>query len=97
MNGRIIYANVRKFLQFVLTMNIVVVILMFFGALINGVTPITPAQLLWLNIIIDTLGVLALGTERPSFEVLEKFEPLERDSPVMTNILKRNIILGGFF
>ena len=43
MNGRMLYANVRKFLQFQLTMNIVTMIVVFSGALINGVTPVTPA------------------------------------------------------
>ena len=78
-------------------MNIVTVVLVFIGALVNGVTPVTPAQLLWLNIIMDTLGVLALATEPPTMGVLSDYEPLERDEAIITNPLKRNIILNAIF
>ena len=70
--GRAIYGNVRKFLQLQLTMNIVIMVVMLVGSLILGDTPLTPVQLLWINIIMDPLGVLALSTEPPSPNILTK-------------------------
>ncbi len=45
----------------------------------------------------DTLGVIALGTEPPTIQVLTDFGPLARDEPVMTSSIKRNVILSALF
>ena len=97
MCGRILYANVRKFLQFQLTMNMVSMILMITGSLSFGIPPITPGQMLWLNVILDTLGLLALATEPPTIKALKENKPLKRDERVQTDAIIRNIILGTFF
>lgn len=53
-------------------MNIVILIVMLIGSLVLGASPLTSVQLLWLNIIMDTLGVLALSTEISSSNILIK-------------------------
>jgi magnesium-transporting ATPase (P-type) len=68
--GRIIYTNIRKFLQFQLAINIVIMVVVLLGSIIFGHSPLTPVQLLWINVITDMLGVLALVTEPPTYSVL---------------------------
>jgi len=96
-SGRTIYSNVRKFLQLQLTINLVTMVILFCGAVTYGETPLTPVQLLWLNIIMDTLGAIALATERPNDSVLKNVKPLSRNETVLTPILARNIMLQAAY
>ncbi|KAG0484024.1 hypothetical protein HPP92_012108 [Vanilla planifolia] len=61
--GRAVYINIQKFVQFQLTVNIVALIINFVSSCITGDAPLTAVQLLWVNMIMDTLGALALATE----------------------------------
>jgi Ca2+-transporting ATPase len=61
--GRAIFDNVRKFIQFQLTVNIVIVIITILGGLTMGHVPLNVVQMLWVNLIMDTLGAIAIGTE----------------------------------
>jgi Ca2+ transporting ATPase len=69
--GRNIYDNIRKFLQFQLSVNFCACILVFICACIGNETPLTPIQMLWVNLIMDSLGSLALATEPPYEELLK--------------------------
>ncbi len=60
--GRNIYDSIRKFIQFQLTVNIVAVGLTLIGAALLKQEVLKPIQMLWLNLIMDTLGSLALAT-----------------------------------
>lgn len=60
--GRNIYDSIRKFLQFQLTVNVVAVVITLIGAALFKQEILTPIQMLWLNLIMDTLGSLALAT-----------------------------------
>jgi Ca2+-transporting ATPase len=62
---------VRKFLQFQLGVNIVAIILTFVGAAVLGESPLNTVQLLWVNLIMDTLGALALASDDPDDDVLD--------------------------
>ncbi len=97
MYGRAIYSNVRKFLQLQLTMNIVGMIFVLSASLFTSDSPLTPVHLLWLNIIMDTLGALAFSTDPPSNSVLKNQKPLRRDEKVMTPTIARNIICMAIF
>jgi len=61
--GRAIYDNVRKFIQFQMTVNIVLIIITFLGGATLGHTPLNVIQMIWCNLIMDILGAIALGTE----------------------------------
>jgi Ca2+ transporting ATPase len=89
--GRNIYASVRKFLQFQLTVNIVAVFIAFTGGVVLGESPLTTVQLLWVNLIMDTFAALALATEPPKAELLED-KPHGRDDNIMTSVMWRNVI-----
>lgn len=61
--GRAIYDNVRKFIQFQMTMNISICFITIIGGLTLGHPPLNIVQMLWCNLIMDVLGAIALGTE----------------------------------
>ena len=90
--GRNIYDNIRKFLQFQLSVNFCACILVFVCACIGNETPLTPIQMLWVNLIMDSLGSLALATE-PPYEELLKREPTKRNESMINGRMWKHIIL----
>lgn len=64
--GRNIYDSIRKFIQFQLTVNVVAVVITMIGASLIKQEVLAPIQMLWINLIMDTLASLALATEPPS-------------------------------
>jgi P-type Ca2+ transporter type 2C len=64
--GRSVYDNIRKFLQFQLTVNVVALLIVFIGAVAGFDPPLNAVMMLWVNLIMDTLGSLSLWTELPS-------------------------------
>nr|XP_043635537.1 putative calcium-transporting ATPase 11, plasma membrane-type [Erigeron canadensis] len=89
--GRAVYINIQKFVQFQLTVNIVALMINFVSACITGSAPLTAVQLLWVNLIMDTLGALALATEPPN-DGLMKRQPVKRTESFITITMWRNII-----
>jgi len=84
--GRTVNENIRKFLQFQLSVNVSGVLLTLVGSAISPTNeePLRPVQLLWLNLIMDTLAALALATELPSPDVLSKSGPIVRSAPLIS-------------
>jgi len=70
--GRNVYDSIRKFLQFQLSVNVAALFVAYIGAVVNSRSPLAPIQLLWVNLIMDTLAALALATEVPSLELLDR-------------------------
>ncbi|KAI6218391.1 Calcium-transporting ATPase [Aphelenchoides fujianensis] len=89
--GRNVYDSIAKFLQFQLTVNVVAVLVVFVGVCFAEVPPLKAVQILWVNLLIDTLGALALSTERPTAELLQR-KPYGRMSPIVSPRMARNII-----
>ncbi|KAJ7972189.1 Calcium-transporting ATPase [Quillaja saponaria] len=89
--GRAVYINIQKFVQFQLTVNVVALMINFVSACISGSAPLTAVQLLWVNMIMDTLGALALATEPPN-DGLMKRPPVGRGASFITKVMWRNII-----
>ncbi|KAL0295027.1 UNVERIFIED_CONTAM: Calcium-transporting ATPase 12, plasma membrane-type [Sesamum calycinum] len=88
--GRCVYNNIQKFIQFQLTVNVAALVINFIAAVSAGDVPLTAVQLLWVNLIMDTLGALALATERPTDELMHN-PPVGRTEPLITNIMWRNL------
>ncbi|KAI3699533.1 hypothetical protein L2E82_43915 [Cichorium intybus] len=88
--GRSVYVNIQKFVQFQLTVNIVALMVNFTSACMTGSTPLTAVQLLWVNMIMDTLGALALATEPPNDELMKRV-PVGRSGNFISNVMWRNI------
>ena len=89
--GRNIYTNVRKFLQFQLTVNVVAMFIVFVGSVVLRDPPLTSVQMLWVNLIMDTCGALALATEPPSDDLLNQ-PPYPRNEIIVNPVMIRNII-----
>lgn len=94
--GRSIYENIRKFLQFQLTVNFCACILVFICSCIGNETPLTSVQMLWVNLIMDSLGSLALATEPPYEELLKK-EPTKKNESIINGTMWKHIILQSVF
>lgn len=62
----------------------------FFGTVILKDSPLNAVQLLWVNLVMDTLGALALATEPPSKSILER-QPYKKDNPIVTEVMWRNV------
>ncbi|KAG0049395.1 hypothetical protein BGZ83_005803 [Gryganskiella cystojenkinii] len=92
--GRAVNDSVRKFLQFQLTVNITAVVLSFISAIASddNQSVLSAVQLLWVNLIMDTLAALALATEPPSQEVLKRL-PTSKTAPLI-NFNMWKMILG---
>ncbi|XP_035376144.1 plasma membrane calcium-transporting ATPase 4 isoform X5 [Electrophorus electricus] len=89
--GRNVYDSISKFLQFQLTVNVVAVIVAFTGACITQDSPLKAVQMLWVNLIMDTLASLALATEPPT-EALLLRKPYGRDKPLISRTMMKNIL-----
>lgn len=89
--GRNVYDSIAKFLQFQLTVNIVAVIVAFLGACLIKDSPLKAIQMLWVNLIMDTLASLALATELPSEELLER-KPYGRTKALISRTMMKNIM-----
>lgn len=96
--GRNIFNAIRKFLQFQLTVNVVAVTLAFIGTLSgeHGESPLTAVQLLWVNLIMDSLAALSLATEVPSPDLLNE-KPTGRHAALITRKMWRFIFGHAIF
>ncbi|KAL6433968.1 hypothetical protein ACFW04_005856 [Cataglyphis niger] len=89
--GRNVYDSIAKFLQFQLTVNVVAVIVAFIGACAVQDSPLKAVQMLWVNLIMDTLASLALATEMPTPDLLLR-RPYGRTKPLISRTMMKNIL-----
>ncbi|WCJ42312.1 calcium-transporting ATPase putative [Euphorbia peplus] len=94
--GRSVYANIQKFIQFQLTVNVAALIINVVAAISSGDVPLNAVQLLWVNLIMDTLGALALATEPPTDHLMQR-PPVGRREPLVTNIMWRNLLIQAVY
>jgi P-type Ca2+ transporter type 2C len=94
--GRSVYDNIRKFLQFQLTVNVVALLIVFIGACAGFDPPLNAVMMLWINLIMDTLGALALATESPHLSVLNR-KPYKRTAFLVSRPMMRNIAAQSLF
>ncbi|KAL2930200.1 Calcium-transporting ATPase 8 plasma membrane-type [Bienertia sinuspersici] len=101
--GRSVYANIQKFIQFQLTVNVAALFINVVAAFSTGEVPLNAVQLLWVNLIMDTLGALALATEPPTDHLMHR-PPVGRrfvlcimKEPLITNIMWRNLIIQAVY
>ncbi|XP_065854078.1 calcium-transporting ATPase 9, plasma membrane-type-like isoform X2 [Euphorbia lathyris] len=94
--GRSVYANIQKFIQFQLTVNVAALVINVVAAISSGDVPLNAVQLLWVNLIMDTLGALALATEPPTDHLMHR-SPVGRREPLITNIMWRNLLIQAIY
>lgn len=94
--GRNIYDSIRKFVQFQLTVNVVAVLLTLIGAVCLKEDVLKPIQMLWINLIMDTLASLALATEPPTEKLLQR-PPHKRNDNIVSKRMLKNIAIQSVF
>jgi len=94
--GRTVFRSIRKFILFQLTMNFCAVGVSLAGPFIGVEMPVTVIQMLWVNIIMDTLGALAFAGEA-ALEEYMRCPPLPRSEKLLTAGMIRRIFIGGGF
>ncbi|KAF1324644.1 Calcium-translocating p-type atpase, pmca-type, partial [Globisporangium splendens] len=94
--GRCVYDNIRKFLQLQLTVNIVALVVTFASAVTGREPPLNSVMMLWINLIMDTMGALALGTEAPTEALLDR-RPYKKTAKLLGRGIVKNIAVQATF
>lgn len=96
--GRSINDGIRKFLTFQLTVNVAAVALALISAVAStrSESILGAVQLLWINLIMDTLAALALATEPPNDTLLDR-PPIPKSDPVITGVMAYRILTQALF
>lgn len=94
--GRALYENIQRFIQFQLTINVSALVIAFLGILIGMKPPFTILQLLWINVIMDTLAAIALCSEPPRPGLME-MPPKRRTENIVSPAMLGTIISTAVF
>ncbi len=94
--GRNIFKSIRKFITLQLTMNFSAVGVSMLCPFLGWDAPVTVVQMLWINIIMDTLGGLAFAGEPALMSCMEE-RPKRRDEPILNGYMVYSILMGGGF
>jgi P-type Ca2+ transporter type 2C len=103
--GRSVLENIRKFLVFQLTINLVAGGVTFVMACVNAAKPVssehpdfplTAIQLLWINLLMDSLAALMLATEPPDPELM-KMPPQDKSRPLLSKTMNKYVIVHGIY
>ncbi len=94
--GRTIFKSIRKFIIFQLTVNFCAVFLSIVGPFIGVETPVTVIQMLWVNMVMDTLAGIAFSYEPPLLEYMEE-PPKKRDEKILNNYMIHEIVFTSIY
>ncbi len=94
--GRTIFKSIRKFIIFQLTVNLCAILLSIVGPFIGVETPVTVIQMLWINMIMDTLAGIAFAYEPPLKEYMEE-RPKKRDEAIINEYMLGEILFTGLY
>lgn len=89
--GRVIFSNIKKFVSFLLSCNIAEVAIVFLSILFGLPSPLTPIQLLWLNLVTDAFPALALGVEPAEADIMER-DPRDPHDSILAGETGKGII-----
>ena len=92
--GRTLFKSIRKFVMFQFTMNLCAVGISLLGPLLGVAQPISVVQMLWVNMIMDTLGGIAFAGEAPR-EAYMAERPKGREAPILNRFMIRKILVSG--
>ncbi len=94
--GRTIFKSIRKFIIFQLTINLCAILLSVVGPFIGVETPVTVIQMLWINMIMDTLAGIAFSYEPPLKEYMQE-PPKKKEEPIMNRYMIGEILFTGLY
>ncbi len=93
--GRVIYANIRKFVFFLLSSNVAEIMIIFLATIAGLPTPLTAIQLLWLNLLTDGAPALALAMEKGDPDVMER-KPRPKRKSIINGSMRLGIVIQTF-
>ena len=94
--GRTIFKSIRKFIIFQLTINLCAVSLSIIGPFIGIETPVTVIQMLWINMVMDTLAGIAFAYEPPLADYMKEY-PKKKDEPIINGYMINEILFTGIY
>ena len=94
--GRTIFKSIRKFIIFQLTMNLCALTLSILGPFLGINTPVTVMQMLWINMIMDTLAALAFSFEPPLKEYMKE-KPIKKGESILNKYMYSSILITGIY
>ncbi len=94
--GRTIYNNIRKFIKFQLTINVSAVLVSLFSPFMGIEHPLSITQILWVNLVMDTLAALAFGGE-PALRKYMKEAPKKRSESIVSKEMWHSVLINGIF
>jgi len=94
--GRTIFKSIRKFIVFQSTVNTASMAIVFLGPFLGFDFPLTLIQLLWVNLVMDTLAALAFGGEPALLRYMDE-KPIPRDDKIITVNMWSSILVNGLF
>ena len=92
--GRSLYKNIQRFILFQLTVNVAACLLVLFGSFMGTESPLTVTQMLWVNLIMDTFGAMALASLPPSRKVMKDC-PRDRRASILTRAMMTELMAVG--
>ncbi len=92
--GRTLFKSIQKFLIFQLTVNVAAILLAFLGPFMGYELPLTMIQLLWINIIMDTLAALAFSGEAALSRYMEE-KPIDKNAPLINRDMWSSVLFVG--
>ena len=93
--GRKIYSNITKAIQFLLSANIAEVLCLFIASVILGVEFMTPVMILWVNLVTDSFPALSLGVEEAESDVMKQ-PPRKNGGSLFAGRMGADILIQGF-
>ncbi len=94
--GRTIFKSIRKFIIFQLTVNLCAISLSIIGPFIGIDTPVTVIQMLWINMIMDTLAGIAFAYEPPLLDYMKE-KPKKKEEAIMNKYMMHEILFTGSY
>lgn len=92
--GRVIYDNIRKSIHFLLSSNIGEILTIFTAIVLGHASPLLPVQLLWMNLVTDSLPAIALGAEGADEAIMER-PPIAREKGIFSDGLAVQMLIEG--
>ena len=93
-NGRHIYENIKKAIHFLISTNVGEIVAMFLGLILGLDTPLLAIQLLWINLVTDSLPAIALGLESEDKDIMNK-KPIDSKKGLFADGLWGKIFVEG--
>ena len=94
--GRAIYDNIKKFVHYLLSCNLAEIMVMFFTSLVGWPVPLLPIQILWVNLVTDSLPALGLGFDPPDKDIMRR-PPRKPNEPIIDRKRGALMSLQGLF